>query len=296
MRNILLSLTAAGLIIGCQPQKTAENTAENTAEKKTAEVTKASLKGPDEKINYAVGVEIGKNITRNGLPLNDDIFMKGIHDGMEDNKEPLMTEEEMRDVKRDHAKAQRETREKEREEEGKKNKSEGEKFLAANKTKEGVVTTESGLQYKILKEGTGEKPSATDRVSVNYKGTLIDGAEFDSSYKRGKPATFAVNRVVKGWTEALQLMPVGSKWELYIPSELAYGERGSRGQIGPNAVLIFQLELLDIVKPDATKPGDAPKKTTLNPTAAPKVDKKAAEGKKPAPKAEKNAEKKKAEK
>ena len=129
---------------------------------------------------------------------------------------------------------------------GEANKKEGDVFLAANKTKEGVVTLPSGLQYKILKAGTGAKPTASDTVICNYKGTLIDGKEFDSSYKRGQPATFPVGQVIKGWTEALQIMPVGSKWELFIPSELAYGPRGPSPDIGPNATLIFEVELLSI--------------------------------------------------
>ncbi len=126
------------------------------------------------------------------------------------------------------------------------NKKEGEAFLAANKTKPGVVTTPSGLQYKILKEGTGPKPTAADKVVCNYKGTLINGTEFDSSYKRGQPATFPVGQVIKGWTEALQLMPVGSKWQLFIPADLAYGERGAGNDIGPDSTLIFEVELLSI--------------------------------------------------
>ena len=137
------------------------------------------------------------------------------------------------------------------------NKTEGEAFLAANKAKEGVVTLPSGLQYKILTAGTGPKPTASDSVVCNYRGTLIDGTEFDSSYKRGKPVTFGVGQVIKGWTEALQLMPVGSKWQLFIPSSLAYGEGGEpRGGIGPNATLIFEVELLSIQdknKDDKTK-------------------------------------------
>jgi FKBP-type peptidyl-prolyl cis-trans isomerase len=128
---------------------------------------------------------------------------------------------------------------------GSKNKAEGEAFLAANKTKEGVVTLPSGLQYKILTEGKGPKPAASDSVVCNYRGTLVNGTEFDSSYKRGQPATFGVSQVIKGWTEALQLMPVGSKWQLFIPANLAYGERGP-GEIGPDATLIFDVELISI--------------------------------------------------
>jgi len=123
-------------------------------------------------------------------------------------------------------------------------------FLEANKTKEGVVTLPSGLQYKVLQAGTGPKPAATDTVVCNYRGTLLDNTEFDSSYKRGQPATFPVGGVIKGWTEALQLMPVGSKWQLFIPADLAYGDRGAGGQIGPGATLIFEVELLSIQSAD----------------------------------------------
>lgn len=125
---------------------------------------------------------------------------------------------------------------------------EGNKFLEENKAREGVITTESGLQYEVLTEGTGEKPGATDRVRVHYHGTLIDGTVFDSSVDRGEPAVFGVNQVIPGWTEALQLMPAGSKWKVYIPADLGYGPRGAGGDIGPNAALIFEVELLEIVK------------------------------------------------
>jgi FKBP-type peptidyl-prolyl cis-trans isomerase len=130
------------------------------------------------------------------------------------------------------------------------NKKDGEAFLAANKTKPGVITLPSGLQYKILKEGTGTKPTPTDSVECNYKGTLINGTEFDSSYKRGQPATFPVTGVIKGWTEALQLMPVGSKWQLVLPPDLAYGARGAGDAIGPDETLVFEVELLSIAKKD----------------------------------------------
>ncbi len=156
----------------------------------------------------------------------------------EDEAKAVLTEVQTEAQKRMQQKAQ---------EAAVKNKTEGDAFLAANKSKEGVVTLPSGLQYKILTAGTGPKPTASDSVVCNYRGTLINGTEFDSSYKRGQPATFEVDRVIKGWTEALQLMPVGSKWQLFIPSSLAYGERGEpRGGIEPNATLIFEVELLSI--------------------------------------------------
>jgi len=137
------------------------------------------------------------------------------------------------------------------------NKKQGDEFLAANKAKEGVVTLPSGLQYKVLQQGTGPKPTATDSVVCNYRGTLVDGTEFDGSYKRGQPATFPVSQVVKGWTEALQLMPIGSKWQLFVPADLAYGPRGKPPVIGPNATLIFEIELISIQ--DKTKAEDKSK-------------------------------------
>jgi FKBP-type peptidyl-prolyl cis-trans isomerase FklB len=157
-----------------------------------------------------------------------------------------MTEEETKVVMTEFRTEMMKKKEAEAQQAAQANKLAGQQFLAANKTKEGVVTLPSGLQYKILKEGTGPKPTATDTVVCNYRGTLINGTEFDSSYKGGKPATFPVNQVIKGWTEALQLMPVGSKWQVFVPSDLAYGERGPGAEIGPNSTLIFEIDLLSI--------------------------------------------------
>jgi FKBP-type peptidyl-prolyl cis-trans isomerase len=142
----------------------------------------------------------------------------------------------------------------ERKKQGEVNKEKGKAFLEENKTKEGIVTTESGLQYKILEKGTGGSPRPTDTVKCHYKGTTIEGKEFDSSYGREEPATFALNRVIKGWTEGLQLMKEGGKWQFFVPSELAYGERGAGQNIGPNEVLVFDVELIEIVKPETKKP------------------------------------------
>jgi len=155
----------------------------------------------------------------------------------EEEAKTVMTDLRNEMIKKQQAQAQRI---------GDANKAAGQQFLAANKAKEGVVTLPSGLQYKVLKEGTGPKPAATDTVVCNYRGTLVDGTEFDSSYKTGKPASFPVNHVIKGWTEALQLMPVGSKWQLFIPSDLAYGERSPGAEIGPNSTLVFEIDLLSI--------------------------------------------------
>ena len=203
------------------------------------------LKTDKEKLSYAIGMNIGQSMKKDSLDIDPAILSRAIKDAVTGSK-PAMTEEEARTivtafrtemVKKQQAEAQKA---------GEVNKQAGDKFLAENKTKDGVVTLPSGLQYKVIKQGDGPKPTASDIVVTNYRGTLIDGKEFDSSYKRGQPATFPVGQVIKGWTEALQLMPVGSKWQLYIPSNLAYGDRGAGGDIGPNSTLVFDIELLSI--------------------------------------------------
>jgi FKBP-type peptidyl-prolyl cis-trans isomerase FklB len=199
-----------------------------------------------EKASYALGMNVGTSLHRQSVDIDPDLFAQGLKDAMS-GKKPLITEEEGRaalmqlqtDVRAQQAQKMKE--------EGDANKKEGDAYLAGNKSKPGVVTLPSGLQYKILKEGTGPKPTANDTVECNYTGTLINGTEFDSSAKHGGPAKFPVNGVIKGWTEALQLMPVGSKWQLFIPSDRAYGERGTPdGSIGPNSTLVFDVELLSI--------------------------------------------------
>jgi FKBP-type peptidyl-prolyl cis-trans isomerase FklB len=203
------------------------------------------LKTQKDKISYALGMNFGANLSRQFVDVDPTILLQGLKDGLAGNK-PLLTEEEARALLTQLQEDLRKQQAEKAQHIGGTNKTEGEAFLAANKTKEGVVTLPSGLQYKILKQGAGPKPSASDSVVCNYRGTLIDGKEFDSSYKRGQPATFPVGGVIKGWTEALQLMPVGSKWQLFLPSDLAYGERGAGADIGPNATLIFEVELLSI--------------------------------------------------
>ena len=190
-------------------------------------------------------MNVGTNLKKQSVEVDPAIVVKGIQDATAGNK-PLLTDDETRAVLMQLQEEVRQKQAAKAQSEGSANKTEGEAFLAANKTKEGVMTTPSGLQYKILKAGTGPKPTATDTVVCNYRGTLINGTEFDSSYKRGQPLTFPVNGVIKGWTEALQLMPVGSKWQLFIPAQLAYGERGAGADIGPNATLIFEVELVSI--------------------------------------------------
>ena len=180
-----------------------------------------------------------------GMTLDPALVARGMKDAMGGGKTAL-TEDEARTVIQKLQGDVRQKMEAKSKEEGTANRKVGEEFLAANKTKEGVVTLPSGLQYKILTAGTGAKPTTTDTVSCNYRGTLINGKEFDSSYKRGQPASFPVSGVIKGWTEALQLMPVGSKWQLFVPADLAYGDRGAGGDIGPGETLIFEVELLSI--------------------------------------------------
>lgn len=192
-------------------------------------------------------MNLGNSLHRQSVPVDPDVLLRGMKDAMAGGK-TLLTEEETRAAITDMQNKLRKEAQEKAAAEGEANKKEGAEYLAANKTKEGVVTLPDGLQYKILTAGTGPKPLATDTVKVNYEGTLINGKVFDSSYKRGEPAQFPVNGVIKGWTEALQLMPVGSKWQLFIPSDLAYGEHSPGGDIGANDTLIFQVELLSIEK------------------------------------------------
>jgi FKBP-type peptidyl-prolyl cis-trans isomerase FklB len=206
---------------------------------------KKELKTLKEKSSYAIGLDMGGSLKKNGIEVDQDALNRGIKDALTGSK-PLMTDEEM---KESIMALQKDLQTKRAE----KNKS----FLEENKKKDGVVALPSGLQYKVLTPGTGKTPKATDSVTVNYKGTLIDGTEFDSSYKRGQPATFPVNGVIPGWTEALQLMKEGAKWQLVLPPNIGYGERGA-GQIPPNSVLIFEVELIS-VNPAATEGEAAPK-------------------------------------
>jgi FKBP-type peptidyl-prolyl cis-trans isomerase FklB len=204
---------------------------------------KVPLKDKKEKTGYAIGANIGQDMKRMSIEIDADMVAQGIKD-IYAGKLKLSDEE----IRTALTELNKEMQGKENERLkilGEKNKKEGEAFLAENKKKEGVKTLPSGLQYKIIKEGTGKVPKATDTVTTNYRGTLMDGTEFDSSYKRGQPASFPVNGVIPGWIEALQLMKTGSKWQLFIPSNLAYGERGP-GMIGPNAVLVFEIELLAV--------------------------------------------------
>jgi FKBP-type peptidyl-prolyl cis-trans isomerase FklB len=205
---------------------------------------KIELKTAKEKLSYSIGFDMGTSIKKNEVDVDLNVLTKAIKDALSGGK-TLMTEQEMRESIGAFQKEMAAKQQEKVKMMGEKNKREGAAFLAENSKKEGVTTLPSGLQYTVLAEGKGKQPKATDTVTVQYRGTQIDGTEFDSSYKRGQPATFTLNQVIKGWTEGVQLMKEGGKMRLFVPSELAYGERGG-GQIGPNAVLIFEVELLSV--------------------------------------------------
>src|SRR6266581_4507390 len=221
------------------------------------------LKDQKDKVSYSIGMNIGFNLSRQKVDVNPDILAAGIKDSLAGK--PQLTPEQVKEVMAQFEKDM----EAKQKQAGEKNKTEGVKFLDDNKKKSDVKTTASGLQYKVIKEGTGAKPKATDTVSVNYRGTLIDGTEFDSSYKRGQPATFPLNGVIKGWTEGLQLMKVGSKYQFFVPPNLAYGERSVGPDIAPNSTLIFEVELLD-AKPAPTPAAPVSPKTSPPAPPSPK--------------------------
>lgn len=209
------------------------------------------LQAAEDRLSYSFGLQMGNGLRINNIEVKPDLIIQGLKDGLAGNAK--MNDLQIREVQDTFRRELMAKREKERQEQGVKNKGEGEKFLAENAKKEGVKTTPSGLQYKVITQGSGKTPSSNDLVTVHYRGKLINGTVFDESYKNNQPASFGVNGVIKGWTEALQLMPVGSKYELYIPSNLAYGETGN-ARIEPNSVLIFEVELLDAKAPEAPKP------------------------------------------
>ena len=265
--SVACVLSAAALLLlgtaSAQQAATTPAQPDTTATPKHTPAAKGSqsttLTTPKEKQSYAIGMNLGENLKNQAVDVDPNLLVRGLKDTLTGGKALLTTEEEhatLMELQASLRKAQMEKMQKA----GDKNKKEGEAFLTANKAKPGVVTLPSGLQYKILQAGTGPKPTANDSVSCNYRGTLIDGTEFDSSYKRGQPTTFPVSGVIKGWTEALQLMPVGSKWQLFVPASLAYGDRAASALIGPDATLIFDVELVSIQDKSAAKT-PAPEKT-----------------------------------
>lgn len=223
----------------------------------TSLVAAPTFKNDQEKTSYVIGYQIGTNFKKDGVEVDLNILNAGLKEALAGDKSPLTPEESQKLLAELQKNLQAKAEAKQKAE-GEKNEKEGKEFLAANAKKDGVKTTASGLQYKVVTEGKGDAPKASDSVKVNYKGTLINGTEFDSSYKRGQPAQFPVSGVIKGWSEALQLMKPGSKYQLWIPSDLAYGPRGAGDMIGPNATLQFEVELLEVEKPKAETPAAAP--------------------------------------
>jgi FKBP-type peptidyl-prolyl cis-trans isomerase FklB len=205
---------------------------------------KLELKSQKDKLSYIIGMDIGNDVRRQAVDVDTSIVMRGFTDALSGTR-PLLSEQEIRETRAAFQKELMAKQEKQKEI-GKKNKEYGEAFLAENKKREGVQTLPSGLQYKVIRPGAGGKPKLTDTVTVDYRAIWVNGTEFDSSYERGKPVTVQVNGVIPGWVEALQLMEVGAKWQLFVPSNLAYGEQGREGLIGPNMTLIFELELVSI--------------------------------------------------
>jgi FKBP-type peptidyl-prolyl cis-trans isomerase len=244
----LIWTAAAAIIVTPMTVARAQDPSPNAAATQDA----PALKDDKDKTSYAVGMNLGSAIRRDSSDLDVRLIVQGLEDAFANGK-TLLTEAEMRATLtrlQAQLKGKQETA---RTEKAAQARTQGEAFLAENKTKEGVVTLASGLQYKILKKGDGKSPAVSDTVVCHYRGTLIDGTEFDSSYKRNKPATLALNRVIKGWSEALQLMPAGSRWQLFVPPNLAYGERGAGARIGPNTTLIFEIELISIQSATTTQ-------------------------------------------
>ena len=251
--NALAQQTPAATTQPSSPTSATPAKAQTPAAKRPATAASSStplaLKTQKEKFSYALGMNTGERMAQGlhdkSVPFDPAILARGLKDGLTGGK-TLLTDAEAQAVLTEVQTELRKKQDEKKHAAGEASKKDGDAFLAANKGKEGVVTLPSGLQYKILTAGKGPKPTADDSVVCNYRGTLINGTEFDSSYKRGEPATFPVGGVIKGWTEALQLMPVGSKWQLFVPSDLAYGERGPSPEIGPNSTLIFEVELISI--------------------------------------------------
>jgi FKBP-type peptidyl-prolyl cis-trans isomerase FkpA len=239
--RILAAALVALLAVACAPKDGASGT--------------SSLSTDQEKFGYAIGVDIGKSLSQ--AQVKEDLDVVALVDGIEETlagKEPRLDDETREKVKMEMSRRVQERQQAERTAKAAAAKEAGEKFLAENGKRDGVKTTASGLQYETVTEGTGAAPTAADKVTVHYKGTLIDGTEFDSSYSRGQPVTFPLANVIPGWTEGLQLVKTGGKAKLYIPAGLAYGERGAGPKIGPNETLVFEVELVSVEKGEATKP------------------------------------------
>lgn len=213
------------------------------------------LETPEDRLSYTIGMDIGQSLAGQDMPIDIDVLMQGLRASYL-GEETLLTQEEALSEREQFIEQRQQQLADQRNEEARINREEGEAFLAANADKDGVTVTESGLQYRVIEEGEGASPDADDRVTVHYRGKLINGVEFDSSYARGEPATFGLGQVIPGWTEGVQLMKVGAKYEFFVPSDLAYGEQGRPGPIGPNSTLIFEVELLEIAESPSVESGD----------------------------------------
>jgi FKBP-type peptidyl-prolyl cis-trans isomerase len=255
--SVLLIMT-----MGCQAGDSGSSTDTDT-DTSTGD-KKLDLDSERAKASYSIGYNMGRNLINIKEEIDFETVVQGFKDGFAGEHKAQLKSEEIEKALIAFRQRINKIMQEKRRSLGEKNKAEGEAFLKENAGNEGVITTKSGLQYKVIKEGTGAVPQATDQVTVQYRGTFINGTEFDSSYKKGKPATFLLNRVIPGWTEGVQLMKVGAKYKFFIPSNLAYGQRGSRA-IGPNAVLIFDIELLAIEKVEPKKPPKPPVKKIPQP-------------------------------
>ncbi len=286
-----LTLSAALLVVAAgaahgQSGKPAQKPAAPAAQPAPAAAPSGKPESLQDKASYTIGLNLGKSLKTNDIQANVDLIVRGLRDGLGGGA-ALLTDEEMQTTMQTlqtQVTAQQETK---RKAAGEKNKAEGEAFLAKNKEKPGVKTTASGLQYEVISEGTGPMPKPTDSVTVNYKGTLMDGTVFDSSYDRKEPVTFVLNQVIPGWTEGVQLMKVGSKYKFYIPSALGYGEHGAGATIGPNSPLIFEVELISIgapAEPTAAPAAGAEAKPQAAPAKPAPAVKPAPATKPPAPK------------
>lgn len=268
-KRIIVAALLISSAVFAQDNKPSASPSENPA-------AGSAFKNDKDKVSYSIGVDIGRTLQRLQLDLNQDALKQGISDIL-GNKPTALSDQELQQTlqafQQQMMQKQQATIAKKQEEmksTAEKNKADGKKFLDENAKKTGVKTLPSGLQYKVVKEGTGEKPKDSDVVETNYRGTLIDGKEFDSSEKNGGPVSFPVSGVIKGWTEALKLMPVGSKWEIYIPSELAYGDEGAGEDIAPGSTLVFQVELLKIKEKGASNaPQQAPPAGEQSPAKSP---------------------------
>src|ERR1700722_10008651 len=258
MKRMGMAILALGLITSsARAQQAPAKAPATTPQAKPPAAAPAQgqgLKTPKEKNSYAIGMEMGKGLKSQGMDLDSPALVQGLKDALTDAK-PLMSEDELKQVITALQQEMRQKQMQAQEAAAAENKTKGDAFLAANQKKEGVVALPDGLQYKILTAGTGKKPVESDTVLCNYKGTFIDGQEFDSSAQAGKPVPFEVKNVIPGFKEVLQMMPVGSKWQVFIPANLAYGERGAGGVIGPNSTLVFEIEVVGI---DTSAGSDVP--------------------------------------